>query len=292
VRSRAGSPKRKPTAEVARLRGSRHAPCSRRDALGLTLGALASSLPACRSHAPAPPEESTPPAESASVAEQLAAAPFGGLEVTSGGDLAEDERGGIAVVLLHGYGASGDDLVSLARSLAHPRTRYVVPAGPLALPNGGRAWWPLKARSNYNAEQELLVPLEQLLPARAAVQGVLRTVRERYAPETLCLLGFSQGAMLALDVALLPSPVVDRVAVLSGALPVPTAQELLRPRHARPKVFVSHGRDDRVLRFAGAERLVAQLKSADCAVSFSPFNSGHEISPGTVALLREFLFET
>jgi phospholipase/carboxylesterase len=122
--------------------------------------------------------------------------------VTSGGDLAEDERGGTAVVLLHGFGASGDDLVSLARSLANPRTRYVVPAGLLALPNGGRAWWPLKQRLAYNAEQELQVPSDALESARTAVHGVVRTIRERYAPTALFVAGFSQGAMLALDVAL------------------------------------------------------------------------------------------
>jgi phospholipase/carboxylesterase len=251
----------------------------------LTLGALSFALaPACRSRTePAP-------AASASVANAHSDAPFGGLEVTSGGDLGEDERGGTAVVLLHGYGASGDDLVSLARSLAHPRTRYVVPAGPLALPNSGRAWWPLKQRSAYNAEQELQVPSEQLEQARAAVQGVLRTIRERYAPEALFLLGFSQGAMLALDVAVQMSPLVDRVAVLSGALPVDTAKQLRKPRSVRPSVFVSHGRQDQVLRFAGAEHLVEQLKSSDYSVSFSPFNGGHEISSGTVVLLKEFLF--
>lgn len=211
--------------------------------------------------------------------------------MTSGGDLAEDERGATAVVLLHGFGASGDDLVSLARSLAHPRTRYVVPAGLLTLPNGGRAWWPIKQRLAYNAEQELLVPGELLERARAAVQGVLSTVRERYAPEALFVAGFSQGAMLALDVAVQPTSGVDRVAVLSGALPVDTGKQLRKPRATRPRVFVSHGREDAVLRFAGAEHLVEQLKSADYSVSFTPFNGGHEISSGVVALLKEFLFE-
>lgn len=217
-------------------------------------------------------------------------APFGGLEVTSGGDLGEDERGGTAVVLLHGFGASGDDLVSLARSLAQPRTRYVVPAGLLTLPNGGRAWWPIKQRLAYDAQQELQVPSELLERARGAVQGVFATVRERYAPESLVVAGFSQGAMLALDAALQPSSGVQRVAVLSGALPVATSLALAQPRAGRPKVFVSHSRQDRILRFAGAEHAVERLKSAGLAVDFLPFDGGHEISPGVVVALREFLF--
>jgi phospholipase/carboxylesterase len=212
------------------------------------------------------------------------------LDVKLGGDLGEEERGGTAVVLLHGYGASGDDLVSLAQSLPHPRTRYVVPAAPLGLPGGGRAWWPIEQRLAYDAQRELVVPSDSLARARLAVQGVLRTVRERYAPDELYLLGFSQGAMLALDVAVRPASGVARVAVLSGALPQDTARQLDQARAPRPLVFVSHGRADRVLRFAGAEHLVERLQGASFSVSFSPFNGGHEISSGTVALLKEFLF--
>lgn len=207
-----------------------------------------------------------------------------------GGDLAEHERGGTAVVLLHGFGASGDDLVSLARALVQPRTRYVVPAGLLSLPNGGRAWWPLKQRIDYDAEQELPVAPAALESARAAVLGVLRTVRERYAPETLLLAGFSQGAMLALDAALQPASGVQRVAVLSGALTTATARDLASSPSPRPRVFVSHGRKDRILRFAGAEHAVERLQSAGLPVAFHPFAGGHEISEDVVNALREFLF--
>jgi phospholipase/carboxylesterase len=243
--------------------------CTRRDALGLTLGAL---VPACRSNgepAPGPRGTGSAPKAEGSVA-------FGGLEVTSGGDLAEGERGGTAVVLLHGFGAAGDDLVSLARSLARPRTRFVVPAGLLTLGNGGRAWWQIEQRPAYDAAQELLVDEGSLLLARRAVQGVLSTVRERYAPEALFIAGFSQGAMLSLDVAAQASARVDRVAVLSGALPQPTARALAKHAHL-PRVLVSHGRQDRVLRFAGAEHLVERLQASGYAVTFRAFEGGHEI---------------
>ena len=153
--------------------------------------------------------------------------------MTSGGDLAEDERGGTAVVLLHGFGASGDDLVSLARSLARPRTRFVVPAGLLTLSNGGRAWWQLEQRPAYDAAQELLVDQESLLVARRAVQGVLSTIRERYAPE--CAV---RRRLLARRHAWRWTSRrsrrlrVDRVALLSGALPQPTSRALAKPRQS------------------------------------------------------------
>ena len=254
--------------------------CTRRDALGLTLGAL---VPACRSKSePAPrpsAEGSAPKAESS--------AAFGGLEVTSGGDLAEDERGGTTVVLLHGFGAAGDDLVSLARSLARPRTRFVVPAGLLTLPNGGRAWWQLDRRPSYDAAQELLVDQDSLLSARRAAQGLLATIRERYAPEALFLAGFSQGAMLSLDVAAQPNAQVDRVALLSGALPEPTSRALTQRAHS-PRVFVSHGRQDGVLPFSGAEHLVARLQKSGYSVTFRAFEGGHEIPLEIRDALRDF----
>lgn len=251
---------------------------SRREALRFSLGA---ALVACRSRSepePAATEESSdePPR------------PFGGLEVAYGGDLGESERGGTAVVLLHGYGAAGDDLVMFASELAQPKTRYVVPAGLLGLESGGRAWWPLTQRPAYDDEQLLRVDAAALRTARKAVLGLITTVRERHAPSSLFLAGFSQGAMLALDVAARSEAAVDRVAVLSGALPQPTLRALSSPRKKHPRVFVSHGRRDRVLRFQGAERLVERLEAAHFPVTFQPFEGGHEINPLVRNSLREF----
>jgi phospholipase/carboxylesterase len=245
----------------------------------LSLGAL---VAACRSRSE--PES----AAAVSAEPEVEPGPYGGLEVTTGGDLGEDARGGTAVVLLHGFGAAGNDLVSLARALAQPRTRYVVPAGLLTLPSGGSAWWQLDKRPTYDAEQELVVEPADLLRARRAVLGVLATLRERYAPDALFVAGFSQGAMLALDVALQPMARVERVAVLSGALPRDSGRALARRRKQRPLVFVSHGRQDRVLRFAGAEHLVQRLEAADYAVRFRPFDGGHEIPEGTRLALKDF----
>jgi phospholipase/carboxylesterase len=146
----------------------------------------------------------------------------------------------------------------------------------------------LRQRPAYDAEQALLVESEQLARARRAVSGVLTTIRERYRPEALFIAGFSQGAMLALDVALQPSSHVDRVAVLSGALPVPTSEALKAARAKRPAVFVSHGRRDRVLRYTASEHLVQQLEAARYSVAFRPFDGGHEIPAETREALRDF----
>jgi phospholipase/carboxylesterase len=207
----------------------------------------------------------------------------------------EQERGGTAVVLLHGYGAQGDDLASLARALQRPRTRFILPAAPLSLPGGGRAWWDIEAsdRPRYVTDEvgtQPLAPNPELEAARRGVQAVLARTVQLYAPDELFIAGFSQGAMLSLDVALAGSPPVQRVAVLSGALLSDALPLLATPRRIRPAIFISHGREDTRLAFSGAERMKAELEQRGFSVTFEPFTGGHEIPDAVVSELRSFFF--
>jgi phospholipase/carboxylesterase len=219
---------------------------------------------------------------------QLSAARSGGLERQVVG-MSEGQKGGRAVVLLHGWGAPGDDLVPLARELAQPETRFIVPAAPLAHPQGGRAWWHLDLAGLQRAAAEGrrvadAVP-DGLPEARAKVLALLAEVRQRYQPRSLVLAGFSQGGMLAMDVGLAAQPPVDGIAVLSGTI---VAEPVWRERMARKDkspVLVSHGRSDGLLPFAESERLKALLEGQGYAVTWVPFDGGHTIPPPVVAAL-------
>jgi phospholipase/carboxylesterase len=217
---------------------------------------------------------------------------WGGLEVQVMGGPASGPTPRV-VVLLHGWGAPGDDLVPLGRILARPDTKFVVPAAPLPHAGGGRAWWhlDLERRQQAFAQGSTIadeIP-EGLAAARTHVQGLLREVRTRYQPQVLILAGFSQGGMLAMDVALAADPPVDRVAVLSGTL---LAESLWRERMARPTkpaVFLTHGRQDGVLPFAGSERLKALLEEHGFSVTWLAFEGGHEIPDPVLDGLRAFV---
>jgi phospholipase/carboxylesterase len=219
---------------------------------------------------------------------------WGGLDVAKVGRMREDERGGTAIVLLHGWGASGDDLVPLAEVLASPRARFFVPAAPLP-EMGGRAWWHLDAkdRPQHACDGEMPAgyqPNRQVSAVRTAIRSVLRTIRARYAPDTLVLGGFSQGGMLSLDVALAADPPVDRVLVLSGSLLADSLAGLSASRPSRPRVFMSHGRRDHMLPFQGADQARATLERHGFDVTWHPFDGDHEIPSSVVQHVREFLF--
>lgn len=210
----------------------------------------------------------------------------GGADREGGGE-------GPVVVLLHGFGAPGDDLVPLWRAVDVPReVRWVFPAAPLSLPSMGfgmesRAWWmidmvALERSIALGEERDLSQDHpEGLDDARAKVLEMLDALDGALAPSSLVLGGFSQGAMLALDVALHTERELAGLVQLSGTLLNESEWAPLLPARAGLPVLQSHGRADPLLSFAMAETLRDRLTSAGLEVDFVPFSGGHEI-PGAV----------
>jgi phospholipase/carboxylesterase len=255
---------------------------SRRNALLATLGAAPL---ACRRSPP----------RSAASADAGAAQPWGGLKVARVSGMSEDERGGVAVIVLHGWGAAGDDLLPLAEALGRPGVRFFVPAGPLPEMGGGRAWWHLdpNTRPPHAATDQLPAdfrPAPAVVAARAAVQGLMATVVERYAPATVALVGFSQGAMLAIDVALAGAPGVERVVAMSGVVLVDSVPALTAPHPTKPRFLLSHGRQDPVVPFASGTAGKDLLEKHGFPVTWRPFDGGHEIPAPLLAEVERFLF--
>jgi phospholipase/carboxylesterase len=217
--------------------------------------------------------------------------------VLGGGPDREGGGTGPMVVLMHGYGAPGEDLVPLGRQLAvDPSVRFAFPAAPLKLEMGlpteqtGRAWWPIDMaelqRAVMTRDYETLtsrVPTG-LAEARAQVTALLDALESEHgvARDKLVLGGFSQGAMLATDVALRAERPPAALAILSGSLIAKAEwRPLMKARTGMP-VLQSHGRADPVLAFDLAEQLRAELTSAGVSVEFVAFNGGHGIPNGAV----------
>src|SRR5258706_2356354 len=153
------------------------------------LGTLSCAPLACRTHSDGDDRGARGGASGGASAGR-GPADWGGLDMARVGSMGEDEPGGVAVVLLHGWGAEGDDLVNLARELARPHARFFIPAAPLSEAGGGRAWWHLNlddrpAHAWDDHADADYQPNQQLAAVRTAVQTILKTIRERYAPDAL-----------------------------------------------------------------------------------------------------------
>lgn len=223
---------------------------------------------------------------------------FGGLDVVLRERGGHPEANGPLVVLLHGFGAPGDDLVPLGQVLSAPKgTRFAFPAAPIDLGPGffgGRAWWhiDLDARMRAGGRRDVREVPEGLAEARAAVDAALGELVAALAPPALVLGGFSQGAMLALDVALHSPRPLAGLALLSGThIAAAEWAPRLAARRGLP-VFMSHGRDDELLPFALSEGLRDALVAAGLAVQWVPFGGGHTIPERVLDGLGAFLDET
>jgi phospholipase/carboxylesterase len=195
---------------------------------------------------------------------------------------ARTSSGELVVVLLHGFMGLPDDLAPFSRSMGIP-ARFVFPQGIVDLAERGlrgRAWWPIDvdARNAATGPRDLsgFVPggLDQ---ARAHLDAVLEEIVSSGPVDTLIVGGFSQGAMLACDLALRSSRRIDGLAMFSGAR---IAEALWRPRYPERsglRTFVSHGRSDADLSFAVAESFQRELGEAGWDVTWVPFDGGHEI---------------
>ncbi|HID22950.1 MAG TPA: phospholipase, partial [Planctomycetaceae bacterium] len=199
------------------------------------------------------------------------------------------------VVLCHGFGAPGTDLVSLAPDLIllepglADGVRFVFPAGPLRLDEvglaGGRAWWMIDLnRLNAAMERGEVLDLRRETPdglpeARRQLMELVGTVcvRMKVGPSQIVLGGFSQGAMLATDVTLRLDDAPAALCIWSGTLLCEDDWRRLAPRRRGLRVLQSHGRSDPLLPFAAAESLRDLLEGAGLEIEFLPFAGFHEI---------------
>jgi phospholipase/carboxylesterase len=202
----------------------------------------------------------------------------------------------LAVVLCHGFGASGEDLVPLAQELMArtagrgDKVRFIFPAAPLAMVGFGgdaRAWWPIdleatiKARASGPAGRAAMrahVP-ERLLSARRQLAGCVEAVCQTSGLPMgrVVLGGFSQGAMLATDLTLRQDEAPAALVVLSGTLIAEAEWRARAPRRKGLPVLQSHGREDPILPFQDAVALQGLLEEAGLVVDFLPFEGGHTI---------------
>jgi len=227
---------------------------------------------------------------------------LGGLTVRlTGGTDGRGGGNGPLVVLLHGFGAPGDDLASLADVLHVPAgTRFIFPEGPLSLsfgPRDARAWW-LIDMARIAADQaagrirDLSNEIPKgLAPARETMLVFLKEVEQKFGadPRKTVLGGFSQGAMLSCDLMLKTAQPYAGLIQLSGTLLA--TQEwipLLQKRKGLP-VFQSHGMQDELLPYVGAERLRDILTHAGLSVEWHSFRGGHEIPRSILQRLGPFI---
>ena len=174
------------------------------------------------------------------------------------------------VVLLHGVGSRGADLLPLAQGWRQslPATAFAVPDGPFAFDGGGpgRQWFSVSGVTEANRPQRIVA-------ARPAFDDVLSAAIAQHELlghlDRVVLVGFSQGSIMALD------------AIVSGRWPV-AALVAYSGRLASPRPFAPAGSTQVLLVHGTADPVISAGNSTEAAATLRElgFRTDSQILPG------------
>lgn len=182
-------------------------------------------------------------------------------------------------VVLHGVGSSGAAMAPIVEALASPEVRVWAPDGPHPFDGGpgGRQFFSVRGVTTENRPERV----------RAVLPWVWAGVDERLRAlglgrDSLAVVGFSQGAILALAMALDADPPATVVAIAGrmAADPAPA-------RSRTPRVLVLHGSADGTMPIACAHESVERLNASGIPTELHvTAGLGHGVSPDQLARAR------
>ena len=191
------------------------------------------------------------------------------------------------VLLLHGLGADGNDLIGLAPYWAPllPDAEFLSPNAPFPCDFApyGYQWYSVQDRSRET----------QLAGVRAAAPLLDAAIDEALAARgllarDLALVGFSQGTVMALFVGLRRAEPVAGILGFSGRLVAP--EMLASEVRSRPSVLLVHGTEDPMIPHQEMAAAESALKAADVPVeTLSCPGIGHSIDEAGLSRGGRFL---
>ncbi|MEZ6122539.1 MAG: hypothetical protein R3C49_05105 [Planctomycetaceae bacterium] len=207
------------------------------------------------------------------------------------------------VILCHGFGAPGDDLVGLGPEMLRrspelsQSCQMVFPAAPLDLSHlgmpGSRAWWEINMAAlammhqTRNFEQLATVTPPGMHEASLQLAEAVKQMQSHFGVEdsATVLGGFSQGAMISTDLVLRHGFVPRQLCIFSGTMICRDDWSELAARHVGCPVYQSHGRTDQILPFSASLTLRDMLTENGFDVTFEEFPGGHTIPPSALTCL-------
>lgn len=230
-------------------------------------------------------------------------AEYGGLTCQVVSRVRSGAKPQFVVVLCHGFGAPGTDLVSIGDELLEcmpevaDQLEIFFPAAPLSLDElgmwGGRAWWHIDMDELIGATERgefrnlsgrrpsgMTEARDQLLKMLDEVQQATGLPTNKFV-----LGGFSQGSMLALDAALNWTSPPGGLCLWSSTLVCESEWRAKAGKLRGVPILQSHGRQDQILPFEAATWLKDVLTEAGADLNFIEFQGPHTIPmPGVEGL--------
>jgi phospholipase/carboxylesterase len=193
------------------------------------------------------------------------------------------------ILAMHGWGSNALDLMGLAPYIADGRCLMLCPQGPVEVAVGavnGYGWYRLRMGAPPD--------LEAMGSAAESLMHFVDAAVERYPVDRrkLVVMGFSQGGVMAYNLALRHPERFAALAALSTWFP----EELAEHAHggealAQMPALVQHGRADDMIEITKARQSVERLRALKLPLAYREYDCGHEITVEGIRDLSKFLLE-
>ncbi len=192
-----------------------------------------------------------------------------------------------ALFLFHGYGSDENDLFSFASEL--PEELFIISVkAPIPMQPHGNAWYTIhwdNLNGKFNDTKEAIT-------ARDLIARFVKEATEAYYlnPNTISLLGFSQGCILSLAVGLSYPTLAKNIIGLSGYID----PNILRAGYENAdfsslNIFISHGTSDQVIPLEWAQKTPVFLENIGIQTKLKTYPVGHGVAPQNFYDFKQWL---
>ena len=192
------------------------------------------------------------------------------------------------LLLLHGVGSNERDLIQLAPYL-DPRFFVISARAPITLAPGMYGWFEVQ----LDPVRPIINP-QQAESSRQKLLTFIGETVERYGVDSsrVYLMGFSQGAIMSLGVALTSPEKVAGIVAMSGRV-LPEITPLIAPPEALAglPIFVAHGTEDQVLPIHHGRAARDLLERLPVALTYREYPIGHHVAEESLADITAWLAE-
>lgn len=196
------------------------------------------------------------------------------------------DAGAELLLLFHGVGSSAEDLQPLGKALAVLRRQAWIVSVRSPEPSDlgrGWQWFSVKAITESNRPERVKAALPRFLQTVSRWQD-----RARVDARSTTLIGFSQGAIMALEATQTEPAVASRVVAIAGRF-----AQLPTTVPPRTSVHLLHGDDDGVMPVAHAVEAAQTLQSMGAKVTLDRFaRLGHGIDARVLTCIQQRLLES
>ncbi len=178
------------------------------------------------------------------------------------------------IICLHGFGSSPENMSTIAQQLGD--YRYILPAAPHSY-LGGYGWYNVLKKDEAHRNKSIKMLLD-----------FIASTKEKYGFEKCFLLGFSQGAELALKISIENPQLIKGAVSIVGWLMEP---EKLAPCREAVPILAINGSRDYVLppTFCKGKCIEENLTKMGIPCDLRVFKMGHEMNSEAVACIKEWL---